>query len=138
MSRKLCPVSGRIIDIVTHRTNSVQIVSHYGKWQSSLFDDQFEMMDWFAKFDLKSAAPKAAVVKAQHGFRLRGDGWMTMTMSLMELDEWCKSLGIKNPVKEQAAAAAKKKVAPKKATVKAEPEQEANDVPAEKPVNLPA
>ena len=125
-----CPVCGRMIDIMTHAADAVNLVSHHGKWQSRIFQNQFELMEWMSTFDLKESAAKAKVQKAQHGVRLVGDGWLTMTMSLLEFDQWCASLGIKNPIKADAAAAAKanlaaKKAAPKEVTAEVKPESKA-------------
>ena len=128
-----CPVSGRIVDIMTHSNEAVNLVSHHGKWQSKLFENQFQLMEWMSGFDLKKAAPKAKIQKGQHGMKLVGDGWLTQTMTPIEFTQWCSDLGIDNPVDAEVKAqakknlAAKKKPAPAKKETPAKKESVSND-----------
>ena len=116
-----CPVSGRMIDIMTHSNQAVNLVSFHGRWQSRIFENQFQLMEWMSTFDLKTAAAKAKVQKGQHGSRLEGDGWLTQMMTPIEMTDWCNTLGIVNPADVAMKAAAKKNLqaskAPKKKAV---------------------
>ena len=92
MSRVICPISNKPLDIYTHGRDAVQVKSVGGRWFSSLFTDPEEAVNWKNSFKLREAV-KAANEELYDGkVRLVGEGWLTEYMTKSELTAWRSKL----------------------------------------------
>ena len=101
MSRPICPISKRIVDLTTQPNGKVNFNSAHGRWYTRIFIDAFEAIDWMNNFDLLAAIPKATEKQGPNGtVKLVGDGWQTKFMQPEELEAF-KAHG-KAPAKSKA------------------------------------
>lgn len=105
MNLESCPVSGKIVDILTHSANAYQMVSHYGNYMSAIFSSRAELDKWIADFDLHKMAASAREERRDDGaVRLVGDGWMTKYFKNdTGLDAWRNRLAESAPRKRRTS-----------------------------------
>lgn len=91
---KICPISNHPVDLISHKpTGPWQIACPASHWQSSLFNDLDDAIEFRSTLNIPELVATARKETRGDKVRLVNDKWMTTFMSPSELDRLVAAAG---------------------------------------------